>query len=284
MSETHALVPDPAVRVALWRALHVQVDPAPYVLDDQLGLQLAAPGASWRKRADMDVAQTARIRASIVARARYIEDLVVAGAERDVRQYVILGAGLDTFAQRRRDVAARLQLFEVDRRDTQAWKRDRLRALGFDEPDFLRFVAADFERSDDWLAPLTAAGFDVAQPALVASAGVSMYLTHDANVLNLRQIAQLARGTTLVLSFILPLELADAEDRPGLAAAIRGAQESGTPFLSQYAPEQAVALALSAGFSRAEHISSTSLAQRYFSKRADGLRPGTGEQLLLATL
>src|SRR5581483_12381140 len=89
-----------AVRVALWRALHVLFDPPPHVLADRLGLELAAPDAGWRERPDMHAIGTRPFRASILARARFVEDLVVAELERGVGQYVILGAGLDTFAQR----------------------------------------------------------------------------------------------------------------------------------------------------------------------------------------
>src|ERR1700679_1822767 len=120
-----------AVRVALWRALHVQVDPPPHVLDDEVGLQLAAPDDGWRHRGDMDPAGTSWFRAAIVARARFIEDLVAEQADQGLAQYVILGAGLDTFAQRRPELASRLRVFEVDRPGSQAWKRRRLIELGF---------------------------------------------------------------------------------------------------------------------------------------------------------
>ena len=95
-----------AVRVALWRALHVQIDPPPHVLEDEIGLRLAAPDDGWRRRPDMDPHATSRSRASIVARARFIEDLVVERARQGVGQHVILGAGLDTFAQRRPEIAS----------------------------------------------------------------------------------------------------------------------------------------------------------------------------------
>jgi O-methyltransferase involved in polyketide biosynthesis len=94
-----------AVRVALWRAMHVQTDPPPHVLEDEIGLQLAAPDDDWRARPDMDPAGTSGFRAAIVARARFIEDLVAEQAGNDVAQYVALGAGLDTFAQRRPQIA-----------------------------------------------------------------------------------------------------------------------------------------------------------------------------------
>src|SRR6266516_1941141 len=138
-----------AVRVALWRALHVEIDPPPHVLEDELGLKLAAPDDGWRARPDMS-AFTRPFRASIVARARFIEDLVAEQAARGVVQYVILGAGLDTFAQRRPELASRLLVFEIDRPGPQAWKRQRLVDLGLGIPSFLRLVPVDFEAGDAW--------------------------------------------------------------------------------------------------------------------------------------
>jgi methyltransferase (TIGR00027 family) len=137
-----------AVRVALWRAMHVQVDPPPHVLDDELGLRLAAPNEEWRSRPDMDPAGTRWFRASIVARARFVEDLVAEQATQGVAQYVILGAGLDTFAQRRPEIASHLRLFEVDQPGPQAWKRRRLVELGFGVPEWLKLVPVDFEAGE----------------------------------------------------------------------------------------------------------------------------------------
>jgi O-methyltransferase involved in polyketide biosynthesis len=118
-----------AVRVALWRALHLEVDDPPYVLEDDVGLELVAPDEGWRSRPDMSPF-TRPFRASILARARFIEDLVAEQASRGVGQYVILGAGLDTFAQRRPELASRLLVFEIDQPGPQAWKRQRLVDLG----------------------------------------------------------------------------------------------------------------------------------------------------------
>ena len=170
-----------AVRVALWRAMHVQIDSPPHVLEDEIGLQLAAPDDGWRDRPDMHPAGTSRFRAAIVARARFIEDLVAEQAGQGVAQYVILGAGLDTFAQRRPEIAARLRVFEVDQPGPQAWKRQRLIELGFGIPEWLRLVPVDFEAGGSWWEQLAAAGFDPGQPAVVVSTGVTIYLTKDAN-------------------------------------------------------------------------------------------------------
>lgn len=273
-----------AVRVALWRALHVQSDPPPHVLEDEIGLRLAAPDDDWRGRPDMDPDFTRPFRASIVARARFIEDLVTDGAARGLGQYVILGAGLDTFAQRRPEIAARLRVFEVDQPGPQAWKRKRLVELGFGVPDGLRLVPVDFETGDAWWERLAAAGFDAGRPAVVASTGVSMYLTKAAIAATLRQVAALAPGSMLVMSFMLPFELADPEVRPGLEIAAKGARASGTPFISFFTPAQMLALAREAGFSDVQHVSAATLAERYFADRPDGLRPpNNAEELLVAT-
>jgi len=283
---TDAQPDNTAVRVALWRALHLEVDAAPPVLEDRVGLQIAAPEDGWRQRPDMDPHFTARFRASIVARARFIEDLVAAAAGRESRrgvtQYVILGAGLDTFAQRRADLGGRVQVLEVDQPGTQEWKRQRLTELGYQIPGWLHLVPFNFE-DGDWRRQLAAAGFDPGLPAVVASTGVSMYLTTEANAATLRQLAKFAPGTTLVMSFLLPGELLAEEDRAGLAISQRGAAAAGTPFRSFFAPQQMMALAREAGFTDVRHVSSADQNARYFAGRADGLRSSTGEDLLIAT-
>ena len=271
---------DTAVRVALWRALHVEVDPPPHVLEDEVGLKLAAPDGGWRFRPDMSPF-TRPFRASIVARARFVEDLVAAQAARGVRQYVILGAGLDTFAQRRPELASHLIVFEIDRPGPQAWKRQRLVDLNLGIPPFLRFVPVDFEAGDAWWEQLAASGFDAEGPAVVASTGVSMYLTKDAIAATLRQVAALAQGSTLVMSFMLPIELADPEMRPGIERAEAGARANGTPFISFFTPPEMLTLARDAGFAEVQHVSAATLAQRYFAGRTDGLRPPSNSEELL---
>jgi methyltransferase (TIGR00027 family) len=271
-----------AERVALWRAMHVQVDPPPHVLEDEIGLRLAAPDDGWRYRPDMDPKATSGFRAAIVARARFIEDLVTAAAGRGVTQYVVLGAGLDTFAQRRPEVAGRLRVFEVDQPSPQEWKRRRLIELGYGVPEWLRLVPVDFEAGGSWWERLAAAGFDPGRLAVVVSTGVSMYLTKDATAATLRQLTGLAVGTTVAMSFLLPAKLLDEADRVGLEAAENGARAAGTPLISFYTPAEMLDLARAAGFWDVRHVPGTALAERYFAGRADGLRPSSGEDLLLA--
>ena len=254
------------------------------MLEDEIGLQLVAPDDGWRARPDMDPRFTSSFRASIVARARFIEDLVIDQAGRGVGQYVILGAGLDTFAQRKPERTSSLIVFEVDQPGPQAWKRQRLVDLGFAMPEWLRFVPVNFEAGDAWWEKLTSAGFDANRPAAVASAGVSMYLSKEAVARTLRQVATLAQGSTFIMTFLMPPELADPEVRPGLEMAAKGARASGTPFISFFTPAELLGLARDAGFREAQHVSSASLAARYFAGRPDGLRPpNNAEEILVAT-
>jgi methyltransferase (TIGR00027 family) len=283
LTDTVAQPDSTAVRTALWRALHVEVDAPPHVIDDRIGLQLAAPDPDWRQRPDMNEYATPGVRASIVARARFVEDLVTEQADRGVEQYVLLGAGLDTFAQRRPEIASRITVFEVDQPGPQAWKQQRLVELGFGTPHWLRFVPVDFEAGDPWWERLLANGFDANEPCVVASLGVSMYLTRGATEATLRQIATLSPGSTLVMTFMRPLELVEADEQPMHQATDAAARASGTPFISYYSPVDIVAIARDAGFATARHVTAADYTQRYFIDRTDGLRPFTTEELLVAT-
>lgn len=240
-----------AVRVALWRALHVLIDPPPHVLEDTIGLQLVDPPANWRERGDMHPHGTKLMRDSIVARARFVEDLVL---QQRPTQYVILGAGLDTFAQRHPDL--KIKVFEIDRAGPQEWKRQRLLALKLPQP---AFVPVDFEK-ESWWDRLVESGFNPIQPALVSCLGVSMYLTGKANAEMLQRAAKLAHGSTFVMTFLLPLEDIAESERPMMEMSISGARRSGTPFVSFFSPKEIAAIARAAGFktARVEKLTSTS--------------------------
>jgi methyltransferase (TIGR00027 family) len=269
-----------AARTSLWRALHTLVDAEPPILEDNIGLKLVAPPGDWQERPDMKF--TKRLRASIVARARFIEDLVIDQSKERVSQYVILGAGLDTFAQRRPDIASKLQVYEIDRPGTLAWKQQRLQELGFGIPAYLHFVPVDFERSS-WWDELLRAGFDTNKPAVVACTGVSLYLTKEAIVSTLKRVATLAPGSTLAMTFYLPLALLEEEDRPMQEIAEKGARAAGTPFVSFFTVGEVMDLAHQAGIRQAKTISTKEMERLYFVGRTDGLLPASGEVFLMAT-
>lgn len=268
-----------AVRTALWRAMHVQLDESPHLIEDEIGLALAAPGDAWRDRPDMHPVGTRAYRAAIVARTRFVEDLVI---EEAASQYVLLGAGLDTFAQRHPELAEQVGVFEIDQPGPQAWKRQRLETLGYGIADSLRLVPVDFEAGANWWQALLESGFDADARTVVSSSGVSMYITRSATSETLRVLANLAPGSIVVMTFMVPFDLLDDIDRPGLEAAARGARESGTPWISFYTPEEIVALARDAGFSDARHVDTAELAGRYLAGRTDDLAAAGGEGLLVA--
>jgi len=267
-----------AVRTALWRALHVQLDAPPHLLEDEIGLVLADPDAGWRARPDMHPIGTRGYRAAIVARTRFVEDLLV---DEGIGQYVLLGAGLDTFAQRHPELAGRVRVFEIDQPGPQAWKRQRLEELGYGVPEHLRLIPVDFEADVDWWKALVEAGFDSAATSLVSSSGVSMYITKAATAATLRRLAGMVPGSIVAMTFMLPFELVDEVDRRGLEGAARGARESGTPWISFYAPEESVTLAREAGFAQVRYVPTAELAERYLAGRSDDLRAAGGEGILL---
>ena len=270
-----------AVRVALWRSLHVQIDPKPHIITDEIGEKLVAE-ENWKNRQDMNPDFSKGMRASIVGRARFIEDIVEAETKKGVAQYVILGAGLDTFAQRRNDLAGKLHIFEVDQPGPQAWKQKRLKELGLPVPHSLHFVPVDFEAGQSWWEQLLASSFDLTKPAVVVSTGVSMYLTKEANKATLEQLAKLATGSTFAMTFMLALDLLNPEERATMEFVMKKTKEAGTPFLSLFSPEEILSLAKEASFKKAEYISGEDIYQRYFANRSDGLRAGNAEAFLVA--
>lgn len=270
-----------AVRVALWRALHVQIDPQPHILSDEVGAKLVAE-ANWQQRPDMNPDFSKPMRASIVGRAKFIEDLVEEQSKLGVTQYVILGAGLDTFAQRRPDLAAHMQIFEVDQPGPQAWKQQRLAETGITTPKSLHFVPVDFEAGESWWDLLIAKGFDPKKPAIVVSTGVTMYLTKETNLVTFQQMAKLAPGSTFATTFMLALELLEPKERGSMEFVMKRAAESKTPFISLFTPEEILAMAKQAGFGKSKYVSGEDLYQKYFAKRSDGLRAGHAEAFLVA--
>lgn len=265
-----------AARVALWRALHLEVDASPPVFADPVGAQLVAPDEGWRSRGDMHPQGTAPFRASIVARARFVEDFIEASG---LTQYVILGAGIDTFVQRH--PRTKIRVFEIDQPAPQAWKKARLAELGLPAPIF---VPVDFEAGASWFDLLRSAGFDPEAPAIVAQTGVSMYLTTEANAATLRQMTALAPGSTFLSTFMLPADLLPEAERAGMEFAARGARASGTPFISFYSPDAMMALARECGLPNTKVILAAEMIERYFAARTDGLRPASAEPMLVATI
>jgi O-methyltransferase involved in polyketide biosynthesis len=158
-----------------------------------------------------------------------------------------------------------------------------LMETGLGIPSNLQFVAVDFEAGDSWQEKLAMHGFNPSQPAVLTSTGVSMYLTKEANMAALRQIAALAPGSTLAMSFLLPLDLVDRAERAQHEMVYERARATGTPFVSFFRPPEMLALARAAGFRDARHVSRSDIIELYFAGRSDGLQPASGEEFLIAT-
>jgi methyltransferase (TIGR00027 family) len=162
--------------------------------------------------------------------------------------------------------------------------RRRLTEEGYPLPEGLHFVPVDFESGQPWPEALAANGFDTSRAAVVSSTGVSMYLTREATEATLRQVAGLEQGSVLAMTFMLPLDLVDAAERPIQEYVEQAAATSGTPFISHYSPDAMIDMCRAACFSSVRHVSPDDLADRYFAGRPDGLRPPTAEHLVVATV
>ncbi len=287
---TEGSLPDlTAVGAAFGRAAHVILDDPPYVLEDMVSIQFADEAvlrAAQLLAPDGRLAVSpddprARWRGAFVGRARYVEDLVSERLAGGTTQYVILGAGLDSFAQRRQDLATRLPIFEVDTPRTQQWKRQRLRDLDMVVPENVSYVPVDFESGDSWVEAISRSGFDAGRPSVIASTGVAQYISVDAMVKTMKEAAQLAPGTTFVCTSVMPIELVTETSLRELRALTEaGAAGRGSPWVSFYSPDQFVSLALSAGFDDVRYVT-PDLNERYFATRQDGLR--FSENLISAT-
>ncbi len=270
-----------ALRTALWRALHVLTDDEPYIIQDKIGYELTKPEKDWQERPDMKF--TKRLRASIVARARFVDDVAKEQIKKGIKQYVLLGAGLDSFAQRNTEISSQVDIYEIDQPDTLSWKEEKLIERGYKIPENLHFVPVDFETSS-WWNELIAKGFDIRQTTFVSCTGVTLYLTKDAIIDTLKKMTSLAQGSIIAISFYLPLEQLDEEDKPLMEMSIKGAAASGTPFMSFYPVDEIVKLAEETGLKEIQIVSTKDMTERYFKNRTDNLVPASGEYFLVARI
>jgi methyltransferase (TIGR00027 family) len=206
---------------------------------------------------------------SALARARYTEDRLAMAIERGVPQYVLVGAGLDSFAFRRTDVRDRVQVFELDHPQSQALKRERLAAAGLANPPNLHFGTVDFERESvaDALARLP---FRPNQPAVFAWLGVTMYLTPSAIEGAWQTIRSVAvRGSELVFDFLHPDALSETAP-PSVRATCARAREVGEPVIAGIDPDRLGAALAATGWTLVEHLDDAEIQRRYFATRTDG--------------
>ena len=254
---------------AVHRAAHQLLDP-PLVFKDALALRIIGPEAEAGLRgaaAEHATVAARALRAFIAARSRFAEDSFTAARVRGVRQYVLLGAGLDTFAYRAD--GGGLTVFEVDHPATQAWKRERLAEVQIAVPSHVVFAPVNFE-TETVAEGLVRAGLDKAQPAFFAWLGVVPYLTAEAVYTTLSLIvATMPAGSEIVFDYTLPIPQDGTKN--GVSELAARVAAVGEPLRSFFEPATLAQKARSIGFSEVEDLDGAVLNARYFRGRADGL-------------
>jgi methyltransferase (TIGR00027 family) len=285
-----------AVAAAMMRAAHLLWDDEPKILKDELALGLSGIGDEATLRATLDVLLTEmardfspdfaqaifrHFRAMAVLRSRYVEDELARALTREVRQLVILGAGFDSFAYRRQDLASTLHVFEVDHPTSQRWKLDRLNALQVGLPPNLRFIALDFEKHA-LVDSLRVGGYRLEEPAFFSWLGVTQYLTEAAVYRTLQEVASLAAGTEIVFMYVVPVAMLDDENQRLLTVSTAGSAARGEPWLSFFEPARLAARVQELGFAEVWDLGPEEANARYFSGRGDGLRVANIAHLMKA--
>jgi methyltransferase (TIGR00027 family) len=256
-----------ALGVAVRRAAHQLMDHPP-VLVDPIAVQLI--GDHYPRHMERAKHLVARdFRCSMAVRSRVAEDRLAEAVAAGVEQFVVLGAGLDTFALR--NPHPHLQVFEVDLPATQKWKRQMLQRAGLAEPASMRFVPLDFDRQT-LAAGLAAAGFNSSRPAFFSWLGVIPYLTLAGFRATLESVAALPAGSGLTFDYALPRHLLDEKGQLAFDRLAYRVASAGEPLRLFFAPEELEAELRRAGFQRTEQLDFNDLNNLYFRDRADGLR------------
>jgi methyltransferase (TIGR00027 family) len=273
-----------AVVTAVARALY-RDEPGPVILDDDLAWGLAGEeGAALagRLRTELPRSHVLAFCRWMCIRSRFTEDLVERAICRGVEQYVILGAGLDSFACRRSDLMDRLRVFEVDHPASQSWKQYRLRDLGIEIPGNLVFAPVDFERQT-LREGLVSAGFDFARPAVFSWIGVTMYLTLDAIEATLGTISQCMPGSQVALTYNQPHRVLDDIALQVTSTFEAIATEMGEPFVSLFAPDEIEGLLRNHGFDDIVQFGPQEARAAWFSGAA-GVAIAGAQRLIAATV
>jgi len=259
------------MRVAMRRAAHQIVD-QPKVLDDPLAMRIIgaeAAAAISSGTADQGKSYSRYLRAFLVARSRFAEDELARAVANGVRQFVLLGAGLDTFAYR--NPHAGLKVFEVDHPATQAWKRECLRRAEIEIPKGVVFVPVDFER-ETLTECLGRAGFKTDEKAFFAWLGVVPYLTESAFAGTMKFIAGMPRGSGVVFDYAVRKSELSLMERIALKALSARVAAAGEPFRLFFSSSQLTARLRAMRFERVEDLGAAEINARFFRERADNLR------------
>jgi methyltransferase (TIGR00027 family) len=265
-----------AERVAISRAAHQLMDEQPLVFTDPLALAVLGEAAQRAMRETLAAQHTEglrRTRGVVAVRSRFAEDELLEAVNGGTTQYVILGAGLDTFAYRRTDLAERLTIYEVDQPATQAWKQERLAEARIAVPANVRFVALDFNRQS--LAEgLAAAGFQRHESAFFAWLGVSYYLARASIIATLRFIGSQKARSQVVFDFAVAEAALPARHRHLLRSFLTYMQNTDEPWQTWFTPAELKNELREAGFTDIVHLDAEKITARYLAGRHDELLAG----------
>jgi len=273
-----------AQRVAMQRAAHQLLD-NPKIFDDPVALRIIGKESASALQADAHQFETtplsSYLRAFVAARSRFAEDELSLGVRRGVRQYVILGAGLDTFAYRNPFPEGLLHVFEVDHPATQTWKRARLDEIGIALPADLTFAPVDFE-TQTLEEGLRAAGYDPGKSTFFSWLGVTEYLTTEAVMATLRFIASAPAGSGVVFDYMISPSLLNSVQRSRLDALAQRVARAEEPWQAFFDPELLTTDLRVMGFRFVEVKGPEEINARYFKNRKDELRVGSLSHLMNA--
>jgi methyltransferase (TIGR00027 family) len=263
-----------AIGTAAHRAAHLLLDEDPKILVDPFARALAGYASDaemLQALASMEMIEFPRMRAVFTVRSRYAEDKLNEAIARGIDQYIILGAGLDSFAYRRPDLSASLDVFEVDHPASQAWKRARVAELGIAAPPHLHHVSIDLEQRT-FGEGLADSSVDLGKPVFLSLLGVTQYLTPDAALRTLRDVAAtLVPGSELVFQFVVPPATLARDEAALVTAFAERNGAAGEPWLSYFEPTEMERHLLVAGFSWVVHFGPEDATERYLRGRRDGL-------------
>jgi methyltransferase (TIGR00027 family) len=266
-------------RTAIWtatlRAAHYLLDGEPKILEDPFARAFAGFSTDEELLKGLNALvypDLARMRTLFALRNRYAEDELVRAIDHGTSQYIILGAGLDSFAYRRPDLLRTIDVYEVDHPASQAWKRARVEQLGIQVPARLHYVPIDFER-ETLTAGLAAGGINFQAATFFSWLGVTQYLSPAAVLDTLREIAGLAApGSEIVFQFIVPAATLAGDESALVTTLAAQAVAVGEPWLSFFEPEETEAHLRQMGFEKVRRFGPQQATERYLLGRPDGLQ------------
>jgi methyltransferase (TIGR00027 family) len=255
------------------RAAHRMLDAPPYILDDQVAISLLGETAVQQIRDaenDYRTAQARALRAHILLRSRFAEDRLALAVRRGITQYMILGAGFDTFALRQPAWAGELNIYEVDQPATQAMKKSLIAKAGMAMPRNAHFISTDFEQ-ESLLDTLLRHGISLAKPTFFSWLGVTMYLKEEAIDAVLKSVTGFPPGSEIVFTFALPPETLSGTEVSFHSSLAELAASVGEPFLSYFTPVRIEAKLRDAGFNDVGFLTSEKAREQYFQERPQDL-------------